>query len=121
VNNPIGVLLRCLACVFYHLDALLDLMVEFPGHDFTIFLILHDCKLLDGLKILVTTDPILEVMAVVTGISQHVGMAQQLVTVLDVLTDLVKRFGEHGNNLMEKGERCWTQKPGNLAMLQGAN
>jgi hypothetical protein len=109
-NNPIGLLLRCLACVIYHSDALLDVMIEFPGHNFTNVLILHDCELLDGLKILVTTDPILEVMVVVTGIRPHVGMVQQLGTILDVLTDLVEKFGEHGNNLMEKVEEALDTK-----------
>jgi hypothetical protein len=93
LNNTIGLLVRCLACVVYHLDALLDVMVKFPGHDFTTISILHDHELLDGLKFLVTTDLILEVMAVATGIPPHVGVAQQLATILDVLRDLVKKFG----------------------------
>jgi hypothetical protein len=103
-------LLRCLACVVYHSDALLDVMVEFPGHEFTNVSILHNRELLDGLKILVTTDPVLEVMSVATGIPPHVGMAQQLGTILDVMTDLVEKFGEHGNNLMEKVEEALDTK-----------
>jgi hypothetical protein len=110
LNNPIGLLLRCLACVVYHSDDLLDVMVQFPGHDFTNISILHDRALLDGLRALVTTDPILEVMAVPTGIPPHVGMAQQLATIMDMLTDLVEKFGEHGNNLMAKVEEALDTK-----------
>jgi hypothetical protein len=40
-------------------------------------------------------------MTEATGIPPHVGTAQQLAKFLDVLTDLVQKFGEHGKNLME--------------------
>jgi hypothetical protein len=54
-ENPAGLLLRCLSSLVFHSDALLEVMVKFPGHDFTKISILHDRELLDGLKKLVTT------------------------------------------------------------------
>jgi hypothetical protein len=110
VHNLMGLLLLVLACVVYHSDALLDVMVTLPGHDFMNITIIEDRELLDGLKILVTTDPILEVMAVATGIPPHIDMAQQLDTILDVLTDLVETFEEHGNNLIVKVEEALDTK-----------
>jgi hypothetical protein len=99
-ENPAGLLLRCLSSLVFHSDALLEVMVKFPGHDFTKISILHDLELLDGLKKLVTTDPTPGVMTVATGIPPHVGTAQQLAKILNVMTELVQKFGEHSNNLM---------------------
>jgi hypothetical protein len=42
------------------------------------------------------TDPTPGVMTVATGIPPHVGTAQQLVNILNVMTELVQKFGEHG-------------------------
>jgi hypothetical protein len=109
-ENPAGLLLRCLPSLVFHSGALLEVMVEHPGHDFAKISILHDRELLDGLKKLVTTDQTPEVMTVATGIPPHVGMAQQLGKILDVLTDLVKQFGEHGSNLMKKVEEALDTK-----------
>jgi hypothetical protein len=65
-NNPARLLLGCLPSVVFHSDALLDVMVKFPGHDFTKIYILHDCELLDRLKKLVSTNPMPDVMTVTT-------------------------------------------------------
>jgi hypothetical protein len=85
-ENPAGLLLRCLSSLVFHADALLEVMVKFPGHDFTKISIFHDGELLDGLKKLVTTDPTPVVMTVATGIPPHVGTAQQLAKLLNVMT-----------------------------------
>jgi hypothetical protein len=62
--------------------------------------------LLDRLKKLVTTNLKPEVMIVVTGIPPNIGTAHQLANTLDVMTDLVQKIGEHGNNLMEAVEEA---------------
>jgi hypothetical protein len=108
--NPAGLLLRCLPSLVFHSDALLEVMVRFPGHDFTKISILHDRELLDGLKKLVTTDSTPEVMTVATGIPPHVGTAQQLAKILDVMTELVCQFGKHGKNLMTAVEKALDTK-----------
>ena len=91
-ENPAGLLLRCLASLIFHSGALMEVMVKHPGHDFSkISILQHDHELLDGLKELVTTDPTPEVMTVATGMPPHVGTAQQLSKVLNVLTDLVSK------------------------------
>jgi hypothetical protein len=74
-ENPAGLLLRCLPSLVFHSDALLEVMVKHPGHDFAKISILHDRELLDGLKKLMTTDPTPEVMTVATGMPPHMGMA----------------------------------------------
>jgi hypothetical protein len=46
-ENPIGILLRCMACIVYHSDRLLETMEKFPGHDFSKRTILHNSSLLN--------------------------------------------------------------------------
>ena len=41
-NDPTAILLRCLACIVYHADSLVEVMVENLGHDFSKLSILHD-------------------------------------------------------------------------------
>jgi hypothetical protein len=56
-ENPIGILLRCLACIIYPSDRLLETMVSHPGHDFSKLTILQNRELLSTLKLLVTIHP----------------------------------------------------------------
>jgi hypothetical protein len=105
-ENPAGLLLHCLPSLVFHSDALLEVMVKHPGHHFAKISILHDCESLDGLKKLVTTNLMPEVMTVAKGTPSHVGRAQQLAKILDVLTDLVQKLGEHGSNLMKEVEEA---------------
>jgi hypothetical protein len=49
-QDPKAMLLRCLACVVFNADKLLDVMVATPGHDFSKLAILHDRPLLEELK-----------------------------------------------------------------------
>jgi hypothetical protein len=119
-ENPAGLLLRCLSSFVFHSDALLEVMVKFPSHGFTKMYILHDRELLDGLKKLVTTDPTPGVMTVATGIPPHVGTAQQLAKILDVITELVQEFGEHGDNLMVAVEEALDTKAWELGHVTGS-
>ena len=77
-NSPKGLLLRCLACVIYHSDELLKVILEIPGHDFTKISILHDALLLSDLKKLVTIEPTAGVMEHPTGIPPHIHQAVQM-------------------------------------------
>jgi hypothetical protein len=56
-EDPTGVLLRCMACIVYHSDQLLETMVNVPGHEFAKLPILHNPRLLAALKELVTIQP----------------------------------------------------------------
>jgi len=78
-NSPVPMLLRCFACVIYHVDKLMDTMVKIPGHDFNQLSLLHDHQLLAQLKPLVTTDPTEGTMTVAAGIPPHIELAKQAV------------------------------------------
>ena len=83
-------------------------MVKHSHHKFIKISIIYDRELLDWLKKLVMTNLLTpEVMTVATRILPEIRMAQQLANILDVLTNLVQKFGEHGsNNWMEKVEEA---------------
>ena len=105
-----GILLRCLACIVFHSKNLSATMVEYPGHDFTKLTILHNVPLLNELKDLVTIEPTKGVLVAPTGIPPHIGLAVQVAEVLDTLGDLVRQFGEHGDNLMLAVEEALENK-----------
>ena len=109
-ENPIGVLLRCLACIVYHSDKLRETMVKYPGHDFSKLPILHNSSLLNCLKELVTIEPTVGVMVSATGVPPHVGLGLQVAKVLETLGELVGQFGEHGDNLMLAVEEALDSK-----------
>ena len=94
-------LLRCFACVIYHVDNLIDTMVKIPGHDFTKLSLLHDHQLIAQLKPLVTTDPTEGIMTVATGIPPHIELAKQVVKVLDATTDIAHKFDGQTTNLIQ--------------------
>jgi hypothetical protein len=119
-ENSAGLLLRCLSSLVFHSNALLEVMVKFPGHDFTKIYILHDRELLEGLKKLVTTDRTPGVMTMATGIPPRVGTAQQLAKILNVMTELVQKFGEHGDNLMVAVEEALDTKAWELGHVTGS-
>lgn len=56
-ENPLGILLRCLACIVYHSTNLRRVIESNPGHDFAKIPILNDERLLRELKLLVTVRP----------------------------------------------------------------
>jgi hypothetical protein len=109
-ENPTGIVLRCMACIVYHSDRLLETMVKYPGHDFLKIPILHDTVLLNELKELVTTEPTDGVMVSPTGVPPHVGLAIQVSNVLETLDTLVHQFGVHGDNLMLAVEEALDNK-----------
>ena len=52
-ENPIGILVRSLACIVYHSEHLLEIVVRHPGHDFSKLTLLQNRPLLSELKELV--------------------------------------------------------------------
>ena len=109
-ENPRGIVLRCMACIVYHSDRLLETMVKYPGHDFSKLPILHNPTLLNELKQLVTIEPTPGVIVSPTGVPPHVGLAVQVAHVLDKLDVLVQQFGDHGDNLMLAVEEALDNK-----------
>lgn len=109
-ENPSGILLRCMACLVYHSDRLLETMVKYPGHDFSKVTILHHPTLLKDLKQLVTIQPTKGVLVSPTGVPPHIGLAVQVAEVLDTLGELVCQFGEHGDKLMLAVEEALDSK-----------
>jgi hypothetical protein len=79
-KHPIAILLWRLACIVHHSDSILATMVANPGHHFSKMLTLYDPKLVlrDLRSLLVTMEPIPDVMAMPTGIPLHVELALQL-------------------------------------------
>jgi hypothetical protein len=77
-NNPTNILLRCLACIAYHADGLVKVMVGCPGHDFSKLTVLHDKPLLSRLHLLVTVDVTDGVTTTTTGTSPLIELANQV-------------------------------------------
>jgi hypothetical protein len=109
-NNPTPMLLRCLACVVYHADSMLEVMVNTPGHDFSKIPVFHDKPLLEKLQELVTTDPTEGTMAVPTGIPPHVELASQVQKVLDLTTKLLANMGEQTGSVIEAVHKAIEEK-----------
>ena len=100
VDGPIPILLRCLACIVYHSNHLITVMVEHQGHDFSKLPLLHDRPLMNRLKHMVTTEPTEEIMTVPTGIPPHIHLATQMNNVLDKLAHLVSSFESQSENIV---------------------
>jgi hypothetical protein len=100
-DNPLAMLLRCLACIVHHSRSILAAMVANPGHDFAKLPILHDQDLLRDLRLLVTTQPTPGVMATPTGIPPHVELASQLQEILTNVGSLVSNFSEQTTRISE--------------------
>ena len=105
-ENPIGILVRSLACIVYHSDRLLEIVVRHPGHDFSKLTLLQNRPLLTELKKLVSIAPTPGVMATATGIPPHISLSIQIQTILDTVSTLVGQFGQHGKNLMAAVEQA---------------
>ncbi len=100
-EDPMAMLLRCLACIVYHSESILATMVAYPGYDYLKILILHDQELLYDLRLLVTTEPTPEVMATPTGIPPHVELASQLKEILENVTQVVSSLREQTTRITE--------------------
>ena len=118
-ENPTPMLLRCLACIVFHSDKLLEVMVV-PGHDFSKLAILHDRALLVELKKLVTTAPTPGVMTVATGIPPHIGLATQLKDILATLSKLVCGFEQQSENLISALEKALDEKAWDSGNVTGS-
>jgi len=98
-ENPIGILVRSLACIVYHSEHLLEIVVRHPGHDFSKLTLLQNRPLLSELKELVSISPTVGVMTTATGIPPHISLSIQIGKILDTVAILVGQFGQHGENL----------------------
>lgn len=76
----VPVLLRLFACIVFHSEALIRIMVLHPGHDFNKLSILHRRELLQRLHQKVTIEPTNGLVA--TGIPPHIEHSRQLSSLL---------------------------------------
>lgn len=76
--NPSTLILRCLACMVYHSNEILNVIHHNPGHPFASIPLFMPGSNLEDLKPLVTTDPTPGYMEHATGIPPHVEIACQL-------------------------------------------
>jgi hypothetical protein len=84
--NIIGLLLRCLASLVHHSDALLEVIAKNPGHPFSQIPILNSPQLLSDLKPLVSIKPSSKIDSA-TGIPPHVKMMTKMSELLSLLQD----------------------------------
>jgi hypothetical protein len=118
-EDPMAMLLWCLACIVYHSESILATMVANPGHDFSKISILHDQELLHDLRLLVTTGPTPEVMATPTGIPPHVELASQLKEILNNVTKVVTSLREQTTRITEVVNTAIHEKSWDLGHVTG--
>ena len=119
-ENPTGILVRSLACIVYHSEHLLDIVVRRPGHDFSKLTVLQNRPLLTELKKLVSISPTVGVLTTATGIPPHISMSIQLGEILDTMGTLVGQFGQHGENLMGAVEQALNTKAWDSGHVTGS-
>ena len=119
-NNPTAILLRCLACIVYHADSLVEVMVGCPSHDFAKLSILHEKPLLSRLHLLVTVDATDGVMTTATGIPPHIELANQVQKVLDLTTKLMCCFGDQTNKVIEAVQKAMEDKAWDSGHVTGS-
>ena len=90
--NAKALLLRGLACILFHQDEIVQIMVNNPGHEFTKLAILSDHNLLKRLKKIVTTEPTKNVLETRTGIPPHIETAIKLEEILEKCTMICEAF-----------------------------
>ena len=76
-DSPVAILLRCLACVVFHIDHFVSLLTKFPGHFVSKIPIIHNMDMIKSLKEYVTTKPSAGIIEHPTGIPPHVKLASQ--------------------------------------------
>jgi hypothetical protein len=119
-EDPMAMLLRCLACIVYHSESILATMFANPGHDFSKILILHaDQVQLHDLRLLVTTEPTPEVMATPTRIPPHVELASQLKEILNNVTKVVTSLQEQTTRITEAVKTAIDEKSWDLGHVTG--
>jgi hypothetical protein len=99
--DPTGLLLRCLACMVWHSDAILEVVHQNPSHELHSVPLFQPGSNLAELKGLVTTNPTPGVMTTATGIPPHVEVASQLKEISDDLRSLIKEVQENEGNRKE--------------------
>ena len=90
--DPTGLLLRCLACLVWHSDAILDVVPRCELGKIPLF---QPGSNLAELKNLVTTDPTPGVMTTATGIPPHVEVACQLKNIRADMDMLISKVVEN--------------------------
>jgi hypothetical protein len=118
-EDPMAMLLRCLACIVHHSASILATMVGNSGHDFSKISILHDPDLLRDLRPLVTTDPTPGIMAMVTGIPPHVELACQLKEILDNALELVVNIRDQTSRITEAVKTAIDEKSWDSGQVTG--
>jgi hypothetical protein len=107
-NDPTGLLLRCLASLVHHSDAVKVWIRNVPGHPFSRLALFHDDLLLRDLKKLVTTDPT-DSMKVATGIPPHVSNAILIKRVLDTCIETLKEVNKITDNVRESVKQAFEE------------
>jgi len=105
-----GLLLRGLACIIHHSDAMFESAQGVSGHDFHRIPIFQRPELLSRLKGLVTTKPTDGVMTKATGIPPHIEQAVLMKKVLMNIGDIATRLETIGDRVVEAVERAIDQK-----------
>jgi hypothetical protein len=100
--DPTGILTRCLACMIWHMDSILNIMVSIPGHEYNKLPLLQDHGLLNRLKQLVTIKPTIGVMTRVTGVPPHVELAVQLREIFEKMNRLLQEYEDNDENRTEQ-------------------
>jgi hypothetical protein len=118
-EDPMAMLLRCLACIVHHSESILATMVGNSGHDFSKISILHDPDLLCDLRPLVTTDPTPGVMATPTGIPPHVELASQLKEILNNVSELVVNIRDQTARITETVKTAIDEKSWDSGQVTG--
>ena len=85
-SNMIAILLRCLASLVHHSEALIEIIAKHPGHPFMNIPILNDKKLLNELKKIVTTNKSTIIHAP-TGIPPHVKQMKMITELFEHLKE----------------------------------
>jgi hypothetical protein len=119
-DDPTAMLLRCLACIVFHSEAILATMIANPGHDFCKLSILHNPGLLHDLRLLVTTAPTEGVMATPTGIPPHVELASQLKEILQTVTEVVCSLKDQTARIIEVVKTTIDEKSWDSGQVTGS-
>ena len=105
-----GLLLRSLACMVYHHDNLRAFARANPGHDFTKLSLLHDQRLCESLKLLVTTEPTPDVMETSHGIPPHVEICTLARQCLEGVNTVVSKLGEQTQSILSELQEFMQEK-----------
>ena len=100
-SQHLPVLLRAFACVIYHSESLLEVVINNTSHDFSKLAILQQLELLHRLRQKVTLEPTEGVMSQATGIPPHVRHARELNEIREKLGALVEVVSAQQESIAE--------------------